>query len=76
MERIITAIKPTGLMHIGNYFGAVKPLLEMSNNFETLFFIADYHALNYIKSAEELRENSRKLAAAYLACAQLVLLRL
>ena len=68
MERIITAIKPTGLMHIGNYFGAVKPLLEMSNNFETLFFIADYHALNYIKSAEELRENSRKLAAAYLAC--------
>lgn len=68
MERIITGVKPTGILHIGNYFGAIKPLLDMSNDYETLFFIADYHALNYIKSAEELRENSKKLAAAYLAC--------
>ncbi len=68
MDRILTAIKPTGIMHIGNYFGAVKPLFQMSEGNETFFFIADYHALNFIKSAEELKNNSQMLAAAYLAC--------
>lgn len=68
MDRVITGIKPTGILHIGNYFGAMKPLFEMSKNYETLFFIADYHALNYIKSADELKEYSLKLAASYLAC--------
>lgn len=68
MDRIITGIKPTGILHIGNYFGAIKPLFEMSKEYETLFFIADYHALNYIKSAEELKDYTLKLAASYLAC--------
>lgn len=68
MERIVTGIKPTGIMHIGNYFGAVKPLFQMSKDFETLFFIADYHALNFIKSAEDLKKNTEMLACAYLAC--------
>ena len=68
MDRIITGIKPTGILHIGNYFGAIKPLLKMSEDYETLFFIADYHALNYIKNADELKDYSLKLAASYLAC--------
>ena len=70
MERIITAVKPTGILHIGNYFGAIKPFLEGSENenLESLFFIADYHALNFIKDASELKDYTTKLAASYLAC--------
>lgn len=68
MDRVITGIKPTGNLHIGNYFGAMKPLFEMSKEYQTLFFIADYHALNYIKSAQELKDYTLKLAASYLAC--------
>lgn len=70
MERIITGVKPTGVLHIGNYFGAIKPALEMSKNpnNELLIFIADYHALNYIKSKQELKEYSYMLACSYLAC--------
>ena len=67
-ERVITGVKPTGLVHIGNYFGAIKPTLEMSKSFETLVFLADYHALNFITSAKELREFSLRLASTYLAC--------
>lgn len=68
MENIITGVKPTGILHIGNYFGAIKPILEMSESYETLIFIADYHALNFIKTKQELKEYSNMLACAYLAC--------
>lgn len=68
MERIITAVKPTGIVHIGNYFGAIKPFLDMSKDFESLLFVADYHALNYIKNPTELKDYSFKLAVTYLAC--------
>jgi len=66
-DRIITGIKPTGILHIGNYFGAIKPFLEMSKEYDSLIFIADYHALNYIKNAEELKDYSFQLACGYLA---------
>ena len=66
-DRIVTGIKPTGDLHIGNYFGAIRPFLEMSKNFDSFIFIADYHALNYIKSAQELKDFSFKLACGYLA---------
>ena len=68
MERAITGVKPTGRLHIGNYFGAILPTLKMSEEFEALIFIADYHALNYIKTAEELKDYSLRLASGYLAC--------
>ena len=44
---ILTGIKPTGKLHFGNYFGAIKPALELAknSNTEAMFFIADYHAL-------------------------------
>ena len=47
MKRVLTGIKPTGYAHIGNYFGMIKPAIEMSHNkeFEGFYFIADYHAL-------------------------------
>lgn len=68
MERAITGVKPTGRLHIGNYFGAILPTLQLSEDYQTLIFIADYHALNYIKTAEELKDYSLRLASGYLAC--------
>lgn len=67
-ERVITGVKPTGTLHIGNFFGAIKPTLDLAQNYETLVFIADYHALNYIKTKNELKDLSFELACAYLAC--------
>ena len=56
MKKIaLTGVKPTGLPHIGNYFGAIKPAIDMANDpeLDCYYFIADYHALNFIKSKEE-----------------------
>lgn len=67
---IITGIKPTGTPHIGNYFGAIKPAIELSKNaeYDSYYFIADYHALNYIKNKQELNDNIKELACTWLAC--------
>lgn len=64
----LTGIKPTGIPHIGNYIGAIKPALKLSETCEARYFIADYHALNAIKDAERLRELTYEIAAAWLAC--------
>lgn len=68
MKTALTGIKPTGTPHIGNYLGAIKPALELSKSCETRYFIADYHALNTCKNAEELRSMTLEIAAAWLAC--------
>lgn len=65
---VLTGIKPTGVPHLGNYFGAIEPALRRSSEFEqAFFFIADYHALNTVQSPQELRELTRNIAAAWLA---------
>lgn len=64
----LTGIKPTGTPHIGNYIGAIKPALKLAETCEARYFIADYHALNAIKDAELLKEQTYKIAAAWLAC--------
>ena len=64
----LTGIKPTGNPHIGNYFGAIKPALQLSAQYETRYFIADYHALNQTKDPNVLREQIYEIAAAWLAC--------
>ncbi|MCK4312213.1 MAG: tryptophan--tRNA ligase [Candidatus Cloacimonetes bacterium] len=63
-----TGIKPTGTPHIGNYFGAIKPALELIKDYDARYFIADYHALNAIKDPEQLREATYEVAATWLAC--------
>ena len=70
MKIAITGIKPTGVPHIGNYFGAIKPAIELANNpeLDCYYFIADYHALNFIKSNEELNRYTREIACTWLAC--------
>ncbi|MDR0582927.1 MAG: tryptophan--tRNA ligase [Treponema sp.] len=68
MKKIsLTGIKPTGTLHIGNYFGAIKPALELAKEYDARYFIADYHALNTVKDPEELRANIREVAAGWLA---------
>jgi tryptophanyl-tRNA synthetase len=64
---VLTGIKPTGMPHIGNYLGAIKPALELSEKYEARFFIADYHSLNTIKNPEELRDYTYEIAACWLA---------
>lgn len=63
----LTGIKPTGDVHIGNYFGAIKPALRLAETYEARYFIADYHALNTVKNRDELVQNIRSVAASWLA---------
>ena len=67
---VLTGIKPTGTPHIGNYFGAIKPAIELSNNpeYDAYYFIADYHALNSLKSREDMRRYYKEIACTWLAC--------
>jgi len=63
----LTGIQPTGDLHIGNYFGAIKPALELAKEYDARYFIADYHALNSVKESEVLNANIRGVAAGWLA---------
>lgn len=64
---ILTGVKPTGSLHLGNYIGAIKPFLETSHgNKDNYLFIADYHALNALYDPVAFKTNSIELAAAYL----------
>lgn len=64
---VLTGIKPTGTPHIGNYLGALKPLIELSQNHKTIMFIADLHALNTIKDAKSLKQHTYEIAALLIA---------
>ncbi|MDR2314577.1 MAG: tryptophan--tRNA ligase [Spirochaetaceae bacterium] len=63
----LTGIKPTGDLHIGNYFGAIRPALELAEEYDARYFIADYHALNTMKDPRELNRCIREVAAGWLA---------
>jgi len=67
MKVSLTGIQPTGDLHIGNYFGAIKPALELAKEYEARYFIADYHALNSVKDPKELNACIRGVAAGWLA---------
>lgn len=66
----LTGIKPTGELHLGNYFGAIKPAIEMNEteDFDNYYFIADHHALNSLKDRNEMINYTRQLACGWLAC--------
>ena len=68
MLRILSGIQPSGVLHIGNYFGMMRPAIELQKEGETFYFIADYHALTSVRNPEALRENSRRVALDFLAC--------
>ena len=68
MKKIsLTGIQATGDLHIGNYFGAIKPALELALKYDARYFIADYHSLNTMKNPGELNACIRHVAAGWLA---------
>ncbi|HEY6111955.1 MAG TPA: tryptophan--tRNA ligase [Chthoniobacterales bacterium] len=66
--RILSGIQPSGVLHIGNYFGMMRPAIALQAEGEAFYFIADYHALTSLRDAEALRENTRRVALDFLAC--------
>lgn len=67
MKRILSGIQPTGIIHLGNYFGAIHNWLALQKKFDCVFFIADLHALTVYQKPEELRRNTLNLLKIYLA---------
>ena len=68
MKRILSGIQPSGTLHLGNYFGMMKPAIALQEVGECFYFIADYHALTSVHDATELRDNVRDVALDFLAC--------
>lgn len=68
MKRILSGIKPTGQLHIGNYFGMMRPAIEWQDCGEAFYFIADYHALTTVFDPAKLRQYVRGVALDFLAC--------
>jgi tryptophanyl-tRNA synthetase len=66
--RILTGIQPSGKLHIGNYFGAMLPAVQLQDKGEAFYFIADYHAMTSMSDADTLRSNIQDLAIDVLAC--------
>lgn len=67
MQRLLTGLQPSGTLHIGNYFGALKPFIELSRKHDSMLMIADYHALTSLKDASELHDNILSVTKDYLA---------
>ncbi len=69
MKRVLSGIQPSGVLHFGNYFGAIAQFVERQNAGDELFiFVADWHALTSVRAAEQMRENVHQIVLTYLAC--------
>lgn len=67
MKKVVSGIRPTGKLHLGNYFGAVKNFIRMQDEFESYFFIADYHSLTTHPTPGDLHESVKRVFAEYIA---------
>ncbi|MBI3233744.1 MAG: tryptophan--tRNA ligase, partial [Bacteroidetes bacterium] len=67
-EIVVGGVRPTGMLHLGNYFGAVKNFIQMQHEFQCYFFIADYHSLTTHPTPQDLRSGVKQVFAEYLAC--------
>ena len=67
MARLFTGLQPSGTLHIGNYFGVLKPFLDTYESYESFLMVADYHALTTVKDAKQLRENIGGVVRDYIA---------
>jgi tryptophanyl-tRNA synthetase len=68
MDTVVSGIRSTGNLHLGNYFGAIKNFLKMQKENNCFFFIADYHALTTHPNPADLHGNIKQILAEYLAC--------
>ena len=68
METVLSGIRPTGHLHLGNYYGAVRSFVKMQNEYNCYFFIADWHSLTTHPTPENIQNSTRTILAEYLAC--------
>ena len=68
VPRILTGIQPSGALHLGNYFGVMRPAVALQERGEPFYFIADLHALTSVRDPMRLREFTRGVAVDFLAC--------
>jgi tryptophanyl-tRNA synthetase len=68
METVVSGIRPTGNLHLGNYFGALKNFVKMQNEHHCYFFIADFHSLTTHPTPTDLHGNAKQVLVEYLAC--------
>ena len=68
MEKVVSGIRPTGNLHLGNYIGAVKSFVKMQDDYDCLFFVADWHSLTTHPKPEDIRQSVKTVMAEYLAC--------
>lgn len=68
MEKVVSGIRPTGNLHLGNYFGAVTSFVRMQEEYDCMFFIADWHSLTTQPKPEDIRKSVKTILAEYLAC--------
>lgn len=61
MKRSLSGIQPSGTLHLGNYFGAMKQFIENQDKYEGFYFVADYHSLTSLTKPELLRESTKIL---------------
>lgn len=66
-KRLLTGLQSSGDLHIGNYFGALKPFVDTYENYESFLMVADYHALTSLKDGTKLRENIKNAVRDYMA---------
>src|SRR3989338_8001519 len=67
MERVFSGIQPSGVLHIGNYLGAIKNWLELQNDYQCIFCVVDLHAITVPQEPEELLKKTIEVAKIYLA---------
>jgi tryptophanyl-tRNA synthetase len=66
-RRLLTGLQPSGQLHIGNYFGALKPFADLYGDYESYLMVVDYHALTTVRDPQELRANIVSAVKSYLA---------
>lgn len=68
MEKVLSGIRSTGFLHLGNYFGAIKNFVKMQEDYQCYFFVADVHALTTHPDPAQLQKNVKNVLAEYVAC--------
>lgn len=67
-EIVVSGVRPTGMLHLGNYMGAVKNFIQMQHEYKCFFFIADYHSLTTHPTPQDIKSSVKQVFAEYLAC--------
>ena len=67
-QRVFSGVQPTGNLHLGNYLGAIVKFVELQQSFDCLYCVVDLHAITVPQDPIALRNNTREIAAAFIAC--------